>query len=102
MELADVRHVSKALLGNAYLLEVAAAVAALAEGQFFAREIARRLGVADSLVAPALQRLESGGLLKRLPKVANYQVFERVPSVFWAFSQELLDEATGRSPWSGV
>jgi DNA-binding transcriptional ArsR family regulator len=99
MDHADVRHISKSLLGNAYFLEVAAAIAAVADGQFFAREIAKRLGVADSVVAASLGRLEAAGLLKRLPRVANYQEFERVPSVFWSLSEKLLDETRGRPVW---
>lgn len=99
MDHADVRHISKSLLGNAYLLEVAAAITVVADGHFFAREIARRLGVADSVVAAALGRLEAAGLLKRLPRVANYQEFERVPSVFWLLTGQLLEEALGRPPW---
>lgn len=99
MDHADVRHISKALLGNAYLLELAAAIAGVADGHFFAREMAKRLGVADSVVTPAVGRLEAAGLLKRLPRVANYQEFERVPSVFWSLSEQLLQETRGRPAW---
>lgn len=89
---SEVRGISKALLGNAYLLEVSAAIAGVADGMFYAREIASRLQVADSLVAPALKRLEHAGLLKRRPKTGAYQEFERIPSVFWQLCRQLLEE----------
>lgn len=89
---AEVRRISKALLGNAYVLEVSAAIAGVADGRFYAREIANRLQVPDNLVAPVLKRLEDGGLLKRGPKTGAYQEFERFPSVFWELCRKLLDE----------
>ncbi len=91
---SEVRRVSKALLGNAYLLEVSAAISGVPDGLFYTRELAQRLQLTDNLVAPALKRLEDGGLLKRRPKSGSYQEFERVPSVFWRLSQELLKEVT--------
>ncbi len=94
MVLSEVRKVSKALLGNAYLLEVSVAISGVSDGLFYARELAQRLHLTDNLVTPALKRLENGGLLKRRPKTGNYQEFERVPSVFWRLSQDLLDELT--------
>lgn len=97
MDRTELRRVSKALLGNAYLLEASVVIARLGEGTFYTREIARRLAIADSVVAPVLKRLEAGGLLKRLPRTAAHQEFERMPSVYWHLSHQLMAELTDGS-----
>ncbi|HEX7133667.1 MAG TPA: helix-turn-helix domain-containing protein [Iamia sp.] len=74
------RTLSKSIFGNAYWLAVAALIAEIEDSTFTQRLLARRLGISDSLVAPALKRLEAADLIKRKP-----DHWERQPSPVWRF-----------------
>lgn len=86
---------SKALFGNSYRLEVFEAAAQLAE-PFSPRDVARRVGVADNLVATQLRQLCAAGLL--VPhRAARGSRYERQPSVLWQLAPSLVDELSRRS-----
>lgn len=95
MEPRQFRDVSHQLLGNAYLLEVAAAIGRFSDGVFTATEVARAVGVDRNLAATALARLEKAGVIKRLARSGREQPYERVQTVFWSFCAALLDELRG-------
>lgn len=92
---AEVRAISHELLGNAYLLDVAAAIAEFSDGLFHQQLICRKLTLNTSAVRPALQRLERGGLIKRRPRTGLEQEFEAIPSVYWELCTRLRNEVGG-------
>lgn len=96
MELDQLRHVSKALLGSKHRLEISAAVAAAPDEEIYGRAIAERAGVADSQVWGELRRLEDAGLLERLPRSQGGGTsvrFQRRPSAYWEWIWEMAGDA---------
>jgi len=96
-----VRRISKALFGNGYALEIAAAIASWQSPTVHARELARELAVPDNLVHPVLRRLVEAGILVRLPRPRGqqYQEFERMPSLYWELCRQLFEEVSA-SAWN--
>jgi predicted transcriptional regulator len=87
----DARETSKLLYGSAYRLEVAAAIAT--REVFSCRELARDLGVTDSLVRPELEKFEKAGLLERMPRTERIQYFMRRDNNYWKFCTLVYAEA---------
>ncbi len=88
----SVRDFSRALFNNAYVLEVAAAIAGFADGAFTSTQVARRLGVERNVVATALAHLEKAALIKRAHSDGRHRPFERQPSAFWTCAEQLVQE----------
>lgn len=95
--LEDLRDRSHHLLGNRYMAEVAAEIGLLDASEFTLTDIVRRLGIEKNLVSVALKKLESGGLIKRLPRMGQHRPFERVPSCYWSGCAGLIQEIAPRS-----
>lgn len=88
-----IRSRSKAMFGNKYRLEVAAAVGD-SGGVLYARDIARILGVSDNLVFAVLKQFEEAGMLQDLGRVEGQQqhYYARADSFFWDACSRLLVE----------
>ena len=96
--------VSKALFGNQDRLPVGAAVASSPDDLVFARELALKLGIADSRVTLQLAAFEKAGLLERLPKTSGSErrvFYRRRNSVFWHMCAALLQEVSPGAHESG-
>lgn len=94
----QVRTASHYLLGNKYLLEVAAQIGQFGDGRFTLTEVARAIGIERNLVDVALTRLEKASVIKRVPGSGREQPYERVGSVYWRLCQELFDELEQGGP----
>lgn len=90
-----VREFSKKLLGGAYRLEVAAAIAK-ERGPFFEKALAAKLDLAEPLVHQELMKLIDVGLIRRLPRERGIQAkyLERLPSAYWGCATKMLAELT--------
>jgi DNA-binding MarR family transcriptional regulator len=99
MRVADdnrVREISKPLFGNAYRLELLAMIGDF-DGAFYARQIARQMGVADNLVTSQLGRLCELGLLEKQP-ASPHVIYTRLPSHIWGMAKQLRLEIDGAAP----
>ncbi len=81
--LGDLRERSKLLFGNRYRLEIGEMIAR--SSVVTAREIARDLGLADSVVRAELLRLSAAGLLVPSPMPTRERYYERVADPFWDY-----------------
>lgn len=99
IELERIREVSKALYGNRYRLEVAAAVAQWEPGVVHARALATELRVPDNVVQGELKHFASAGILVPLGRHPRQRTvdYERMPSPYWSSARELLDSLLQRS-----
>lgn len=92
-----VKHVSLGLFGNKHRLEVAAAVAAVPEGEWlYARAIADASGVRENQVGAILKKLAEAGLLTQesFPRGGGQPIhYSRVPCPAWGLVTELLSWA---------
>jgi hypothetical protein len=84
---------SKLLFGSSYRLQVSAHIARH-ERVVSVREVARELGVADSIVRSEFLRLAEAGLLLALPRTGPSQYYERLDSPFWEFCATFERAAT--------
>lgn len=95
---ARIREYSRLVFGNRYALEVYTAIART-DGDFYVRELARRLGIADNLVKPVVERLEQADLLKRMPRQRPsdpvYFASSDDDDPLWEFSVSLYERHAG-------
>ena len=92
MDVDEVRHVSHAVFGNGYLVEVGAAIATHPKLQVTQKAIVAATSLDKGLVNVAVGRLEKGRLLQRLPREGREQPFLRVESVLWQAFVDFQDE----------
>ena len=94
---AEIRRLSRALLGNGVLLEVATAIGRLGDGVFTASDIRRATGILDlPVIKTALVKLEAANLVKRLPQAGTSHPLERQASCYWSWAAEFLSELGGQ------
>ena len=90
------RELSKSLLGGQFRAEVAAFIA-VGEAPFWARGIAKPLGIPENKVAAELSRFAAGGLLIALSgaEFDRRTLYERGPSSaqYWQAGYELVERA---------
>lgn len=79
--------VSRGAYGNAYLLEVAAAIADFGKDRFRQKDVVTATGLDKGLVALALKKLEAGDLIRRVAPEGRDHPFLRLESVYWANAQ---------------
>jgi DNA-binding MarR family transcriptional regulator len=91
-----IRETSKALFGNSFRLEILALIAAL-EREFYPREIALHLGVADNLVTGQLAKLHEAGLLSRRSSNGTL-MYGALDSSIWEAARALHQELAQRHP----
>jgi hypothetical protein len=92
---STVRSVSKALFGSGWRLQAAAYIANKRNGQVYARELARAIGMADNEASNELRHFRAAQLLAVLPRARGGrepQLFERQQSSFWRLANHLLAE----------
>lgn len=84
------RSISKALFGNAHLLDVASAVLSSArESHFYARKLASLTGLSDPVVHPCLRRLATAGTIESVPNPGRERLYKRSPHPFWELVRDL-------------
>lgn len=89
----SLRDASKALLGNRYRLEIAAAVHAWGEEPLNALTMADFTGIRYPRVQEDLKRLQAAGLLRGGGDPSARTVeYKAVASVYWEFCRALLAE----------
>jgi hypothetical protein len=96
---AELRRVSRELLGSSYRLEVAAAIHEAVTDAVYARALAGDIpGAGDNQVGECLKHFETAGLLRRNPSPGGRapQTFSVIDSVYWRFCGELRDEVLKR------
>ena len=81
---------SKALLGNAHLLDVAsAALSVVPPRTFFARMLASETRLSDPVVHPCLRRMEAAGVITAVTGEGRENLYIRSDHPFWEFVREL-------------
>lgn len=88
--MSQLRDASKAVFGNSLRLELIALIADM-NAEFYAREIAERLDVADNLIAGQLARLHEIGLLSRRAS-DRVVLYAREASAVWTMAKRLRAE----------
>jgi len=92
---AAIRRVSRGAYGNAYLLEVASAIAAHGKDKFTQSDIVKSTMIDKGLVAVAVRKLLAAGLVRVLPDEGRERPLFREVSVYWdnarRHHQELVD-----------
>jgi hypothetical protein len=91
-----VRETSKAMFGNSFRLELLASIAEL-DREFYAREIAQRMDVADNLVTGQLAKLHDAGLLSRRASHGAMMYSARKSSI-WDAAKKFRDELSSHEP----
>jgi hypothetical protein len=96
------RKVSHAVFGNAYVLEVGAAIAHWPKESFTQQDIAQALAADKGVVRTAFMRLASSALIEHLPKDGPKHPYQKVGSVMWeaflAFERELGGDSQAEQP----
>jgi hypothetical protein len=89
-----VRQRSKALLGNRYRLEIAAAVAGLETELFHAKELAEGLGIPHNVVSEQAKAFVAAGVCADVPPVEGqrFRYFQRLPSSYWEACRSMVAE----------
>jgi hypothetical protein len=88
------QRVSKDLLGNAYRLQVAAAVDECGEDELYPEAVAARAGLKEARAGEQLRHLTAAGVLEQLPKDGRRQPYRKKKSPYWALCRRLRDETT--------
>lgn len=88
----ELQRVSRALFKRQYRLAVLICVALTTDGAVYARDVARRLGVADNQVSPDFQALRAIGALQ-LVDTADREVWhQRLDHPIWAFARTVAED----------
>lgn len=91
------RAVSKALLGNRYRAEVAAAIHTWGDDRLNASAVADFTGIRYPRVQEELKRLEDAGYLQQVEEAAGQTVeYKAAPSVYWEMCGALFAELMGQ------
>ena len=80
--------VSKALFGNAYLLDVASELRQ-SRVALTARAIAAQLGIADAVVRPILLRLVAAGIINAVVSSDRSKPYAIIKGKFWTLISDL-------------
>lgn len=95
-DIARLQRVSKDLLGNAYRLQVAAAVDECADDELYSEAVAQRAGLKDARASEQLRHFAAIGMLEQLPKDGRKQPYKKGPSCYWAMCRSLRQETLDR------
>lgn len=92
MNTAEARRLSKALFGNVYRLEIAAAVGSAKTEIVTAKDLATDLGVPPNLVGKQLKDFVTAGVMADVPKVEGQRsrYFRRLDNPYWNLAAQLL------------
>ncbi len=99
MDQEQIRRLSKALLGNAYRLEIADAVSRAQTELVTAQGLSTDLQIPHNLVSKQLKDFVLAGVMSDVPPVEGmrYRYFRRLSDPYWSSAQVLLAEWRGRS-----
>jgi hypothetical protein len=101
MDATDVRRLSSQLFGNAYRLEVAAAIAR-SEGKVVnAKGIASEAALDYNRVQEQVRHFAAiGVLVPDFDPSSRYRDYRAVETVFWRFAERFLTELQDRDEWA--
>src|SRR4051794_4407828 len=94
----DVRRlqqISKHLLGHAYRLQVAAAIAECSDDELYSEGVAERAQLKEARAGEQLRHFADAGMLERLEKEGRKQLYRRHASSYWLLCRKLRDETLG-------
>ena len=83
---------SKELLGNAYRLQTAAAVAESHDDELYPEAVAERASLKEARAGEQLRHFAKAGMLEALPKDGRKQPYKKHDSMYWDLCQKLLRE----------
>jgi hypothetical protein len=88
----DLRRLSKAMFGNSYRLEIAAAIAAAPTELVHAHELSAALVIPSNLVSKQLKDFVAAGVLDDVDQIEGqrYRYFRRLHSPYWTLCWDLL------------
>jgi hypothetical protein len=89
----QLQQISKDLLGNAYRLQVAAAVDECSDDELYPEAVAARAGLKDARAGEQLRHFKDAGILEQLPKDGRHQPYRKKKTPYWELCRRLRDEA---------
>jgi hypothetical protein len=92
-DIPRVQQRSKELLGNAYRLQAAAALAECPEGELYPEAVAERAQLKEARAGEQLRHFAKVGMLEALPKDGRKQPYKKRASAYWEMCDRLLKEA---------
>jgi hypothetical protein len=87
------QQLSKDLLGNAYRLQVAAAVDECGDDELYPEAVAARAGLKDARAGEQMRHFMDAGMLEQLPKDGRRQPYRKKETSYWELCRRLRDEA---------
>jgi hypothetical protein len=92
-DILRVQQRSKDLLGNAYRLQAAAALAECPEDELYPEAVAGRARLKEARAGEQLRHFAKVGMLEALPKDGRKQPYRKRESAYWEMCGRLLREA---------